>query len=78
MLYVEWVDSACLNGWLLPSDIDAAGSPTTCASAGFLVKETKTSLVLALNRGVSENVARPFGEVVTIPKVSITKRVRLA
>lgn len=76
-LYVEWIDSCCTNGWLQQHDIEAAGAVMTCQSLGFLVKETKDAIVLALNRSTSENTARPYGELVTIPKVAILKRTQV-
>lgn len=74
MMYVEWVDSAGTNGWCTPHEVEAAGEPMACSSVGFFVKETKTAIVLAQNRSEAKNTARPWGELMTIPKVAVITR----
>lgn len=68
---VDWMDSASEPGWMLPEQLDS--SAVICQSIGFFVQETKDVLTLALNRGL-KNSARPFGDLIHIPKVSILKR----
>lgn len=73
-LYVEWVDSCGSAGWQGDAAIKEAEQPFLCATAGFFVSENKEVLVLALNRAVTHNSAKPYGELMTIPKVAIRKR----
>jgi hypothetical protein len=78
IIYVEWVDSARTPGWCEEAAIAHAGNVMPCRTVGFLVKETKEAIAVALNNAHGPRVASPFGEIITIPKVAITKRAYLA
>lgn len=77
ILYVEWVDSAGTPGWCSKEEIDHSKNIMPIRSVGFLVHDTKDALVLALNHSHGERIGRPFGELMTIPKIAITKRTRI-
>lgn len=54
LIYVEWVDHASGDGWARPEHVDP--TPLRCATIGWLLKETKDTLVLngtACENGVS-------------------------
>jgi hypothetical protein len=63
---VRWVDSCGAPGWMAEK-VDVA----QIESIGWLVSEDKRQVVIALSRGMSPGV-RPFGDVMAVPKVSIT------
>jgi hypothetical protein len=70
---VDWVDSCGRDGWLHEDECKAEVS--RCQTVGFLVEETKEAIALALNRTATEG-HRPFGEIITIPKCAILKKVK--
>ena len=71
VLYVEWVDSSGDPGWKY------AGTelPTLakCASVGFFIAEDKHRLVLALSCSI-DGLHFPWGDLISIPVVAITRR----
>ena len=70
--FIEWEDHfASKGGWALKDDIKDSAMLNT--SVGFLLKENKDVVVLALSRG--ENGLA--GECITLLKKCITKRVVL-
>jgi hypothetical protein len=68
MLKIRWVDSWCSSGWTSRSECH--GELMKCETVGFLVEEGQEHYCLALNRCIQDGF-RPFGELVTIPKVSV-------
>lgn len=74
VVYLEWIDSATQHGWLSREGFDL--SPGRCKTVGFLVDENDEVIALALNGATDENTL-PFGEIIVIPKVCITKRVKV-
>lgn len=71
ILLIEWVDSAGDPGWQHTEDIKA--HLAHCQTVGFLVTETKEAIALALSRTTS-NGFKPFGDIISIPKISITSK----
>ena len=69
ILYVEWVDAAAGNGW---EKVERLDDIHKCISIGFLVKETKESIVLAA--AVSEDEANAT---IAIPKAWIKRKKRV-
>lgn len=67
---VWWLDSASpgTGSWLTLDNYDV--SPTCIVSRGFLIKETKTFVVVASSVSTSGQVLG----LITVPKVAITKR----
>ena len=72
ILYIEWEDSTSGQGWEYKNEITKPKN-LKCKSVGFLVKETKNTLMLA----TSENKYQ-FGAIWTIPKGCIKERKILA
>lgn len=72
-IYVEWVDSAYMNCWCSPGEIELARA-SGCVTIGFLVKEDDTNITLALNKDNDPNTGRPYGHLISIPKIAITLR----
>ena len=73
MLYVEWLDSAGTSGWIRDTEFPELEA-VVCCTLGFIVKESKTSLVLALNYNTAPHTSGRFGEAMSIPKVAILRR----
>ena len=73
-IYVVWLDSAGTNGWCLPDDVENAGTPMRCETLGFFVRETQNAIVVALNFSNAPRTARPYGELITIPKCAVVTR----
>jgi hypothetical protein len=73
MLRVWWRDSAGYSGWRLPDEC-TGNKPMLCQSAGFFVEETKSALTLALNHSSDPATARPFDDLIIIPRAAIVKR----
>lgn len=71
---VDWRDSATQYGWLTTQELDS--SETVCQTIGFYVDESKIVLTLALNRGL-KGTARPYGDLIHIPKSAILKKRRI-
>lgn len=71
ILLIDWVDSHSCYGWLNEDEIHNADM--LCQSIGFLIKEDKKNITLALSRALNENY-KPYGDTITIPKVTIRKR----
>ena len=67
-ILVEWLDSASNPGWLSKDECKVEVSK--CQTLGFLVDETDDGICLALNRTVTAGY-KPYGELVSIPKVAI-------
>ena len=71
IVLVRWLDSSSQHGWL--SEDEISKEPVLCETLGFLVKESADHIVVALNRGLSENI-QPWGEVISIPMVAVKFR----
>lgn len=63
-LIIDWVDSA---------SSDSLNGIAKCQTIGFLIKETDEYVAIAQNRDTGKNFC-PFGEIICIPKVAITKK----
>lgn len=68
-VYVEWVDSMSKGGKVWHHEDDFKLGELACRSLGFIVKEGKTSLVIAGH----ESAGSVAGDI-EIPKCAITKR----
>jgi len=67
--YIEWLDhTTCYYSWTKEKDIDI--SDWKCSTVGFFVKESKTSIFLALNK--SANIDE-YGNLMQILKSTIVK-----
>lgn len=75
MYVVTWVDSASTPGWR--SAYDPIPLMPTCESVGFLVAREKDRIVLALSRGVTEEMM-PWADLISIPTASIKACKRVA
>lgn len=67
IIYVEWIDAVADSGWC--KDKDAEDIARQCHAIGFLVNETKDSIILACTYHDLETNAR-----MAIPKAWIKKR----
>jgi hypothetical protein len=76
--FVEWVDS-CANTEAWISREDAEFTIKRCHSVGFVVDDSEDTLTLAGSYGTEADGATTdqIGMVITIPKVSITRRFRV-
>lgn len=71
MIYVRWVDSSVPEGtWLYTKDIDPA--LLQCCSVGFLVSETKDSIIIAGHRSMA--TTPQYSGIMVIPKCAIITR----
>jgi hypothetical protein len=70
VLLIDWIDSCGNSGWL-DSDVCKA-ELSQCQTVGFLVEETKDAYCVALNRTTTKG-HKPYGEIISIPKVAIKK-----
>lgn len=64
---VDWIDSVSQSGWG-----EYAGADLRCTSVGFLIKNDKDVVVLALNDNAYQS-----GQYITIPKIAVKKIRRL-
>lgn len=69
-LYVEWVDALADSGW---TKLERVSDIHRCHSIGFLVKETKNSIVLATAVALDED-GNEANSTLAIPKAWIKKR----
>ena len=76
IVYVEWNDSAMDHGWKSSDGLKELAGMAHCCSVGFFVAEDKMQLRLALNAGRNDQI-NPFGDIISIPKSCITKRVKI-
>lgn len=74
VILVKWIDSHVNRGWQYESDCDF--TVAQCETVGYFVSETKKTLTLAQSRARADGQV-PWGELITIPKVAITKRLRM-
>lgn len=76
MVLVEWVDSLRSNvGWAPVAEHLVRGSQLACASVGFLVADEDDRVTICAHDSLETlNVV----QCMTIPRVSITRMVRLA
>lgn len=66
---VEWVDSMARVGWG-----DVPSSEMACFSVGFLVKQAKDRVVIAMNYSLPDEHDRAtHGQYMTIPTVAIQR-----
>lgn len=72
---IDWIDSAAEPGWVASFNLKSV-KIAKCQSAGFLVKENKKFITLALNRA-ADGSHFPYGELMSIPKACITKKRKL-
>ena len=64
---IKWLDhTTCYYSWTKESNIDT--SDWVCSSAGFFVKESKTSLFIALNKSGNDG---EYGNLMQILKNTI-------
>jgi hypothetical protein len=70
-VWIEWLDSVGMEGWTEETRLD----PIKIVSVGILVKETKTTITLAISKG---NQKPPqYDSLLSIPKFAIQTRRRL-
>lgn len=70
---IEWLDHTTLHySWTRECNINT--SDWLCSTAGFFIKESKTSLFFALNKSGNED---EYGNVMQILKSTITKARKL-
>ncbi len=74
LVYVEFNDHGTGDGWRYLDDVPDVSKLNPCRAVGWVVKETKTLLVLAnfINAGGTEGAQRIY-----IIKSSIVKRKKL-
>ncbi len=70
LVEVEWDDSAASAHWQEP---DVKSQPMKCRTAGYLLRETKKYVVIALTVANDGGTISPLA----IPKGCITRRRRL-
>lgn len=70
IVLIEWLDSNISQGWHGSSEQDYG--PLKCQTVGFLVGEGED--YVALSGSTSESDASDACDVMTIPKIAITKR----
>ena len=65
-IWISWVDSSVDSGWIRADQIESAlsGRPIMCQTAGFLVRQSRHSLIVALSMNEYGGVA----DVITIPR----------
>ncbi len=73
---VKWRDSSSQSGWRSIEDV--SDEPLICESVGFVVKESNSSLVLALSLMDQEQASKPVGDTIIIPTESIISKQKLA
>lgn len=69
MIYLEWVDSASHPYW---QDENAELELMQCCSVGWRIKETDALVAVAQSISLDDS-AKPWSDVIVIPKVSITR-----
>jgi hypothetical protein len=69
ILFVRWVDSSSQEGWKSGDNIDT--ELLQCVSVGFLVKETKKSIVISGHR--TEQFEPDYDGIIVIPRSAILK-----
>ena len=67
VVMINWVDSSSQPFWQDEQEYKVLA----CMTIGFLVKETDSLYAVALTRGLDSD-AKPWCDVVVIPKVSVT------
>lgn len=68
LVEVRWEDSTTTSGWR--PDVEDIREPLTCWSAGYLIENTKRSVIVALNAS-AENSRNGFGDCITIPRACV-------
>jgi len=78
LVYVSWVDAAHPQG-IWQNECEEAPDPVLdCETAGFLIKETKTYIVVAAAIAYHEDVNTPsYTAEITIPRKAIHKLITL-
>lgn len=71
-LWLRWMDSGSTPGW--GDEESLKEEALVCESIGWLVKENKNVIVLALNASFDEYSRYPFGDAISIPKGCILSR----
>ena len=74
IVLIDWVDSCSVNGW--QSSEDCKSIELICQTVGFFVHETKNIYTIAQSQSKKDGF-RPFAELISIPKSSIIKTVKL-
>ncbi len=72
LVEIEWIDSSTGAGWISTEDINV--EPVQCVTVGFIIRETKTAVMVAASLGIWSGVVDQACDPITIPKVAITKR----
>ena len=70
IIEVEWMDASALPHWQDEGDIPEL---TKCHTVGYILRDTKRTLTLALTYSNDKGTISPL----TIPQVCVTKRRRL-
>ena len=70
IVLVDWLDSCGDPGWKFSEEISV--HLMVCQTVGFLVSETKEAIAVALNRTTTLGY-KPFGDIISIPRVAIRK-----
>lgn len=76
---VTWRDSACSNGW---RDLDEVGPPLTIRSVGWVIRESRTEVVLSAHYCSDETEkirVVPHADCMAIPREAVKslKKIRL-
>lgn len=69
---VRWIDSMSVQNWVGKGELPATADMTT---RGWLVRESDKDIVVAGTHYESDG-APMFGEVIAIPKVALTGKIR--
>jgi hypothetical protein len=72
IMSVRWVDSATSEGW--QDEQDVRKEALKVHTVGFLVRESESTLTLALTRSRLGEGATPWCHTIAIPKCSIYRR----
>ena len=70
MIYIEWIDSSSVDGWVFTEDFEP--KLQTVESVGFIVHENEEMITISSHRAPNL-VHSPF----TIPKIAIIRRYSL-
>ena len=70
LVYVEWWDHNTHGDWVSDADID--GEPSLVQTAGYLIRDTEMTVVVA--GGVAPETSHPYLNCITILKAVIKRR----
>lgn len=80
VVHVVWVDAARLSGWRDAADVGEAEG-TVCETIGFLVKQSREAVVVAMTRGchdVNQFAGDELGDVMFIPRGMVVRMTAVA